>query len=131
MIRLVEKRNYRSKIETCWDVSDKLENCVRNSENFSKLNIFTKPIVLYAIGKNYFRDYIRMFGNPAIKFEKATLFYDEESTFWTKNNPNTEKLKLLKEECDLYALHECCKANYNLESLAGDYEYIGQFAEKK
>jgi hypothetical protein len=131
MIRLIEKRNYRSKVEACWDISEQTENCVKNSENFAKLNNYTKNIVHYVIGKKYLGDYIRMWANPSIQSNKgASLFFNEESDMWTKENANTESLKLLKEECNLFALHECCKATYNLDSLEGNYENIGQKFKK-
>jgi hypothetical protein len=131
MIRLIEKRNFRNKIEACWDISEQLETCNKNSENFAKLNPYTKNVVHYITGKKYLGDYIRMWANPRVELNKgASLFLNEESDMWTKENPNSESLKLLKEECNLFALHECCKATYNLDSLEGNYEIAGQQFKK-
>jgi hypothetical protein len=132
MIRLIERKNLRSKIETCWGVSDQIENCVRNSENFEKLQPQTKMIVQYSIGKSFLGDFIKKWGHPGLTInEDATQFYNEESKFWTKTSADTTYLNELKTECDLFALNECCKATYNLDSLEGNYENIGQSLSKE
>lgn len=131
MIRRIEKRNYRTKLDECWNVSDQLESCVKNSENFGKLNRQYKNVVQYAIGKRFLGEYIRMWGNPLLEMSKeASLFYNEESTLWG-NNGLSENLKALKEECNLYSLHECCKATFTLDSLEGNYENFGQKVQKQ
>jgi hypothetical protein len=120
MIRHLEKKNWRKNVDKCWMISDKLINCFRNSTSFASLQSSDKLVITDSIDKNYLYAYLNNWVNNNGFNQNQRSFYNPESEFWKKDG-----LNLLKEECNLYDLEECCKQTFNLNNLQGDYEWIG------
>jgi hypothetical protein len=125
MIRRLEKKNWRKNVEECWEVSNKLEACVNNSDVYKAFNVQTNFIFSKSIGKSFLNAYLNNWADGRGFVKAVELFYNPDSEIWTP------ELVELRNNCNLYALKECCEQKYNLDNLDGDYEWIGGSLTKK
>lgn len=140
MLRWIEKKNWRSNIESCWNIAEKVNKCVESSPTFSSIkDSELRGDILNAASKNFIPFYIQTWVIPDSTKEnfsknplfqplfKALQFHDQSSQLWEANR---ETFEALNSECNFLALSECCKEKFSLENLEGDYDYFAQSLKK-
>jgi hypothetical protein len=125
MLRWVEKKNWRKNVESCWTVSENINKCLDSSKTFESLSKDLKSLVRKSVNKNYIVTYVNAWSSNTNVAGEEGKFYDSNSDLW-----ENKTLEELKSECDIFALHECCKEKFNLNNLEGDYENFAQTLKK-
>jgi hypothetical protein len=109
MTRVIEKRDWLNVLAKCDTVQDELLTCINNASSFKDLANKEKTAI-----RSYARSYI---------FSYISLYLTKSSKRAHAMNPmKFSAFEKITQECSFEKLHECCKDNYNLESLKGYYE---------
>ena len=127
MLRWIEKKNWRKNIESCWESSDKINQCINNSSTFASFHPELKYIVKISVSRNFIPIYIYSWASGVELSGVEGEFLNTNSKLWEGNR---EELEALNSECNIFALNECCKEKYNLQNLQGDIEWTAQTIKK-
>lgn len=138
MLRWVEKKNWRGYIESCWEVADKVSQCVEKSPELASIkDEKLRHNILYASGKSFISAYIRHwmkdeqktidFPNVYSRINTAVQLQDPNSSLFEANR---ESLEALNSECNFLSLGECCREKFTLENMEGDYDWFAQTLKK-
>jgi hypothetical protein len=138
MIRWVEKKNWRSYIESCWTLADQVSQCVEKSSTYAAIkDEKLRSNLKYATGKDFISGYIRHWMNdgqvtddyPHIiqQIKNGISLQDTNSALFDSNR---EVLEALNSECNFLALGECSRQTFTLENMEGDYNFFAQSLKK-
>ena len=106
MAKVIEKRDWENVWARCAPIQDAMLKCVTRSRTFKYLDPKEKNKIRTFAG-SYIFNYISLYTSDSLKN--------------VEDNTSSD-FKELSDECNFAKLHECCKDNYNLESLKGYYE---------
>ena len=138
MLRSIEKKNWRSYIESCWEVANKVSQCVEMSPQLATIKDENlRSNLVFASGKSFISAYIRHWINdeqntidyPQVykRINTAIQLQDSNSSLF---DANRESLEALNSECNFLSLGECCREKFTLENMEGDYEFFAQTLKK-
>jgi hypothetical protein len=123
-VKVVEKREWRTNVEKCWNIQEKLNNCITNSENFKTLDSTAQKTILDSTSKSFIWNYVNMWARGGYKApQHYENFFNTSSPLWISNENN---LIGLNNECNLFSLYECCRDTFDLNNLKGNYEYYNR-----
>ena len=115
------KKEWRTHIEKCCTVQEKLQECIQATPEYSRMSSIIRHVIDESISKGFLYEYIDTFKSGRINFStESKLFYNKESALWIKN---PTLLQAIDEKCNLFSLFECAEETYNLKNLEGSYEY--------
>lgn len=121
MNKIISKKEWRQNIDACWNVQNKLQECLNGSPTFKSLDNATQNLVKESTGKRFILEYLNFWVLRDVRVFSANSqkFYNTDSVFW--QNSNSTDLVTLNTECSLFSVLDCCKEKYNLQNLKGNY----------
>jgi hypothetical protein len=106
MAKVIEKRDWLNIWAKCATIQYEMEKCVLNSNEYKNLR-YEERNNIRKITDSFVMNYL---SNYISKSPKNLV------------DMNSDSFKIIADECNFAKLNECCKENFNLESLKGYYE---------
>lgn len=120
MSRKIEKKNWRSNVESCLETQRLLNDCISKDVNFSQLSKDNQDILIEATDKNFIVSYLKSWaGNKDNFSQKQLQVYNTDSKFWTENY---DKVQGIHAQCNLFSFYECLENKFNLINLEGHFD---------
>ena len=120
MTRVIEKKDWRDNLESCWAAQSQLHSCVKNSGNFKNLSQEDQEVLLDGTDKNLISFYLKSWYSNKESFTKNNLLvHNTDSRFWRQNHDN---LKSIHDQCNLFSFYECLENKFNLINLNGHFK---------
>jgi len=120
MSRKIEKKEWRSILESVLDVQNNLKSCVTSTEDFNQLSKENQEILLEGTDNSLLQNYLKSYKSTKNHFSANNLaVHNTESKFW---EDNYDKLKNIHEKCNLFSFYEAMENKFNLAYLEGHYD---------
>lgn len=120
MTRKIEKKEWRSIVESVLEVENNLKKCITSSDEFPKLSEAGKTVLINGTDNSLLVNYLSSYKYHKNKFSENNLaVHNTQSQFWVDNYENLSKIH---EKCNLFSYYEAMEEKFNLIYLKGHYD---------
>lgn len=121
MTRKIEKKEWRSIVDSALEVQNNLKSCIKSSEDFAQLTKENQDILLEGTDNSLLQNYLKTYRslNKNHFSENNLNVHNTESQFWVDNYG---KLRNIHEKCNLFSFFEAMENKFNLRNLEGHYD---------
>lgn len=120
MTRKIEKKEWRSIVNSVLEVQNNLKSCITSSSDFAALSKENQDILLEGTDNSLLQNYLKTYRSTKNHFSENNLnVHNTESQFWVDNY---DRLKNIHERCNLFSFFEAMENKFNLINLKGHYD---------
>ena len=121
MSRKIEKKEWRSIVDSVLAVQKNLKDCITGSKDFQELTKENQDILLDGTDNSLLQNYLKTYRSKQKNYftENNLSVHNTDSKLWAENY---EKLKNIHEKCNLFSYYEDLENKFNLINLEGHYD---------
>ena len=101
MTRKIEKKEWRSIVDSVLEVQNNLKSCIISSDDFAQLSKENQDVLLEGTDNSLLQNYLKTYKSTKSHFSENNLnVHNTESKFWVDNYVS---LKNIHEKCNLFS----------------------------
>jgi cell fate (sporulation/competence/biofilm development) regulator YlbF (YheA/YmcA/DUF963 family) len=120
MTRKIEKKEWRTIVDSVLETQNNLKSCITSSDEFAKLSKENQDILTEGTDNSLLKNYLKSYRGKKSHFSESNLaVHNTESQFWVDNYNNLSKVH---DKCNLFSFFEAMENKFNLINLKGHYD---------